>query len=157
MFSALRAAAAPRELSARVFSTTPRRASDLAKLVLIGRLARDPEARLTKNEREYIAYTVATTTSPPTVDSNGERQYAPSTFHRVLSFNEGSNRYLRTLKKGSKVYVEAAFELKEPEAGADPTTPQGQRQIFLKHETIRVVTYPNSQPETSEPDSEHGF
>jgi hypothetical protein len=42
------------------------------------------------------------------------------------------------LKKGSKVYAEAAFELREPEAGADPNTPQGQRQIFLRHGKVII-------------------
>lgn len=66
---------------------------------------------------------------------HAERQYAPSTFHRILSFNDSANKFLRTLRKGSKVYVESSFELREPDANADPTTPQGQRQIFLKHGT----------------------
>lgn len=62
-----------------------------------------------------------------------ERQPAKTTWHRVLSFQEHSNKYLLNLKKGSKVYVEANFELREPEPEADPSTPQGQRQIFLRH------------------------
>lgn len=37
------------------------------------------------------------------------------------------------LRKGSKVYVEANFELREPEPNTDPSTPAGQRQIFLRH------------------------
>lgn len=56
-----------------------------------------------------------------------------ASFHRVLSFHDGPNKYLVGLKKGSKVYVEAGFEIREPEPGADATTPQGQRQIFLRH------------------------
>lgn len=64
---------------------------------------------------------------------HAERVPPVSTFHRVISFTEGSNKYLQTLRKGSRVYVEAGFELREPEPNADPTTPQGQRQIFLRH------------------------
>jgi len=37
------------------------------------------------------------------------------------------------MRKGSKVYAETTFELREPETDADPNSPQGQRQIFLKH------------------------
>jgi len=40
----------------QAFSTTPIRGRDMAKLTLIGNLAKDPEARLTKNEKEYIVY-----------------------------------------------------------------------------------------------------
>lgn len=68
-----------------------------------------------------------------------ERRSSPSTFHRILSFHEGSNKYLRTLKKGSKVYVETAFEIREAEPEADPSTPQGQRQIFLKHGEFSIM------------------
>lgn len=48
------------------------------------------------------------------------------------------------LKKGSKVYVEAAFEMREPEAGSEPSTPQGQRQILLRHGTLHMqsVAFP---------------
>jgi len=38
------------------------------------------------------------------------------------------------------VYVEAGFELREPEKDADSATPQGQRQIFLRHGSLHVFT-----------------
>ncbi|KAJ7507448.1 hypothetical protein B0H11DRAFT_1705819, partial [Mycena galericulata] len=114
----------------QAFSTSTRR-HDLAKLTLIGNLGRDPEVKMTKNEKEYVSYSVATTNIlPPGPD--GER-VTSTTWHRVLSFLPGSNKYLQTLKAGSKVYVEAAYEIREPEQDADPSTPQGQRQIFLRH------------------------
>ena len=56
-----------------------------------------------------------------------------TTWHSVLSFNQNVNNYLRMLKSGSQVYVEANFELREPDPNADPDSPQGQRQIFLRH------------------------
>ncbi|KAG6919273.1 hypothetical protein DXG01_007405 [Tephrocybe rancida] len=157
MFGAIRAAAS--RSSVRAFSTTSSRAADLAKLTLIGRLVRDPEVKQTKNEREYVTYSVATHQyPPPPPDANGERAVSSPTFHRIISFSEGSNRYLQTLKKGSSVYVEANYELREPEPNADPTTPQGQRQIFLRHgliqpmsiETIRVLSWPKNQGEAEE-------
>lgn len=62
-----------------------------------------------------------------------ERRPSVASYHRILSFHENPNKYLISLKKGSKVYVEAGFEIREPEPGADASTPQGQRQIFLRH------------------------
>ena len=62
-----------------------------------------------------------------------DRPKATSTFHRILSFQAPANKYLQTLQRGYTVYVEASFELREPEKDADPDTPQGQRQIFLRH------------------------
>ncbi|KAJ3758045.1 single-strand binding protein family-domain-containing protein [Lentinula raphanica] len=132
MFSAIRSAASSRA-AARAFSTSVSRA-DVAKLTLVGRLGRDPEVKQTKNDNEYVTYVVATSTfNPGPADANGERPPPRTSWHRVLSFQEHSNRYLQTLKKGTLVYVEAGYELREPEADADPTTPAGQRQIFLRH------------------------
>ncbi|CAK5276058.1 unnamed protein product [Mycena citricolor] len=138
MFSALRAPVVRRS-SLRAFSTTlPQH--DLAKLTLIGTLGRDPELKTTKNDKEFVSYTVAT-------GSRGANDEWTTTWHRVFSFSPGSNKYLQTLKGGSKVYVEAAFEIREPESGADPSTAQGQRQIFLRHENIQVVSRPKSDSE----------
>ena len=61
------------------------------------------------------------------------RRIAKTTWHNVLSFNPTSNAYLQSLPKGALVFVEAGYELREPEVDADPDTPQGQRQIFLRH------------------------
>ena len=38
------------------FSTSSARSADLARLSLIGTLVRDPETRLTKNDKEYVVY-----------------------------------------------------------------------------------------------------
>ncbi|KAJ3790713.1 single-strand binding protein family-domain-containing protein [Lentinula aff. detonsa] len=143
MFATIRSAAFTRS-AARTFSTSASRA-DVAKLTLVGRLGRDPEVKQTKNDNEYVTYVVATSTfNPGPADANGERPPPRTSWHRVLSFQESSNRYLQTLKKGTLVYVEAGYELREPEPDADPTTPAGQRQIFLRHETIRVLSHPKS-------------
>ncbi|EIM85559.1 uncharacterized protein STEHIDRAFT_60123, partial [Stereum hirsutum FP-91666 SS1] len=119
----------------QAFSTTSSRAADMAKLTLIGRLGRDPEVRTTKTDREYVSYVVATQATPPPPSADGTRENGKTTWHSILSFSPTSNQYLRTLKKGSHVYVEANFEIREPDAGADPSTPQGQRSIFLRHGT----------------------
>ncbi|THH13897.1 hypothetical protein EW146_g6375 [Bondarzewia mesenterica] len=133
MFAALRAAAASRAPS-RAFSSSASRSADLAKLVLIGRLGKDPEVRTTRSDKEYVSYSVATTNyPPPPPNPDGTREDTKTTWHTILSFNPGANNYLRHLQKGSHVYVEANFELREPDASADPNTPQGQRQIFLRH------------------------
>jgi single-stranded DNA-binding protein len=42
---------------------TPSRGRDMARLTLIGNLARDPETRLTKNDKEYIMYAAILLTS----------------------------------------------------------------------------------------------
>jgi len=154
MFSAIRSAAASRA-TVRAFSTSSSRSSDVAKLILVGRLGKDPELRTTKNEKEYVSYTVATTNYPPPPSNpDGSRGESKTTWHHILSFNPGANNYLRSLTKGSHVYVEANFELREPEPSADPESPQAQRQIFLRHETIRVLKYNSSSSSSQEASSE---
>ncbi|KAI0736112.1 single-strand binding protein family-domain-containing protein [Fomitopsis betulina] len=140
MFAFSQRMTATARTSARSFSTTPSRFADLAKLVLIGRLGKVPELRYTRNNKEYVQYTVATTNYPaPPPNPDGTRDDPKTTWHSILSFNQNVNNYLRMLRSGSQVYVEANFELREPDPNADPDTPQGQRQIFLRHETIRVL------------------
>lgn len=41
------------------FSTSSARSADLSRLSLIGTLVRDPETRLTKNDKEYVMYVLA--------------------------------------------------------------------------------------------------
>ncbi|KAI0637924.1 hypothetical protein C8Q77DRAFT_1088471 [Trametes polyzona] len=146
MFSLSRSAAL--RASSRAFSTTSSRSADMAKLLLIGRLGRDPDLRYTKNNKEYVSYTIATTNSTPPA----EGAEPTTTWHHVLSFNPAANNYLRTLKRGALVYCEANFELRQPDPNADPESPEGQRQIFLRHEQIRVLRNPRREGE--EPDSE---
>jgi len=142
-------------VSTRAFSSTSSRQSSLAKLILIGRLGREPEVRTTKNDKEYISYTVATTNwPPPPPNPDGTRHPSSTTWHNILSFNPSANNYLRTLQKGAHVYVEANFELREPNADADPNTPQGQKQILLKHENIRVLRHAASHYQANEANEE---
>ena len=56
-----------------------------------------------------------------------------TTWHRILSFNQNANNYLRTLSRGSRVYVEANLEVREPVADAAPGSSQSMRQVFLRH------------------------
>ncbi|KAH7888052.1 single-strand binding protein family-domain-containing protein [Phlebopus sp. FC_14] len=135
----------------RAFSTTGSRSHNLSKLILIGRLARDPEVRTTKSEKEYVSYTVGTSNYPPPPrNPDGSRPDAAVTWHNIVSFNAPQNNYLMTLTKGSLVYVEANFELRGPQPDADPSTPAGQRQIFLRHESIRLIQARRPQTEAEE-------
>jgi single-stranded DNA-binding protein len=98
---------------------------------------------MTKSEKEYISYSVATTNfPPPPPNPDGIRAESKTTWHHVYSFSPSSNNYLRNLQKGSHVYVEANLEVREPDPSADPGTPQSQRQILLRHENIRLLRGP---------------
>jgi len=133
----------PLNLRPQLFSTTANRASDVSKLILVGRLGKDPEVRTSKHDKEYVSYVVATTNyPPPPVGPDGTRPEPKTTWHHILAFRPASVDYLRNLQKGSHVYVEAKYELHEPIPSADPNTYQGQRQVYLRHENIRLLRGP---------------
>ncbi|KAK0468008.1 uncharacterized protein EV420DRAFT_1758230 [Desarmillaria tabescens] len=141
MLSAIRSSGVSRA-SVRAFSTSRPRA-DMAKLVLIGNLGGDPETRSGKNDVPYVTYTIATQQYGPP-PPNGDRPVSKTTWHRVFCFHENTNKYLSTLRKGSKVYVEAAFEMRENNNAEGNDTPP-QRSVFLKHEAIKVISPPKQQ------------
>lgn len=59
------------------------------------------------------------------------RPESTTSFHRIFSFADTANNYLKTLKKGALVYVEASFELRDAvtEAGQPPAS----KQVFCRH------------------------
>ncbi|KAK0498441.1 hypothetical protein EDD18DRAFT_1351125 [Armillaria luteobubalina] len=141
MFSAIRSSGVSRA-SIRAFSTSRPSRTDMAKLVLIGNLGGDPETRSGKNDVPFVTYTVATQQYVPPPQDSQERPTSKTTWHRVFCFHENTNKYLSTLRKGSKVYVEAAFEMRENHVEGQDAP---QRNIFLKHESIKVISPPKQQ------------
>ncbi|PBL02178.1 nucleic acid-binding protein [Armillaria gallica] len=141
MFSAIRSSGVSRA-SIRAFSTSRPSRTDMAKLVLIGNLGGDPETRSGKNDVPFVTYTVATQQYVPPPPDSQERPTSKTTWHRVFCFHENTNKYLSTLRKGSKVYVEAAFEMRENHVEGQDAP---QRNVFLKHESIKVISPPKQQ------------
>lgn len=66
-------------------------------------------------------------------DCSAARPDPGTTWHRILSFNNSANNYLRNLLRGSRVYVEASLEIREPDRDAEPGSPAATRQVFLRH------------------------
>ncbi|KAG9050017.1 hypothetical protein FS837_007996 [Tulasnella sp. UAMH 9824] len=132
--------------SVRTFSTSRPVNYDVAKVTLVGHLVREPETRITKNDKEYVSYTVATQTNRA---RGPEEPNPPSTFHRVLSFVPSHNQFLTKVPKGSLVYVEAELEVKEPDPEAEAGSFNAQRQVMLRHETLRVLRGPRKDRDAS--------
>lgn len=87
-------------------------AGSVNKVILVGNLGRDPEARTTQAGSKIVNLSLAT--SETWNDrSSGERKERTE-WHRVVIFNERladvAERYLR---KGRKVYVEGALETRK--------------------------------------------
>ncbi|OGH92225.1 MAG: hypothetical protein A2534_01810 [Candidatus Magasanikbacteria bacterium RIFOXYD2_FULL_39_9] len=83
---------------------------DLNKVMIIGRLTRDPELRNTPNGKAVATLSLAT--NRIWIDANGQKQ-KQSEFHNIVMWGklaEIANQYLR---KGGKVYVEGRLQTRE--------------------------------------------
>ncbi len=81
------------------------------KVILVGNLGDDPEARSLNNGGEVVNLRVAT--SENWKDKDGNRQERTE-WHRVVIFNENLGRVAKSyLKKGSKVYLEGAIQTRK--------------------------------------------
>ena len=87
-------------------------AGSVNKVILIGNLGKDPEARSMQNGGKVVNFSIATSESWKDKNS-GERQERTQ-WHNIVIFNEQlagvAERYL---KKGSKVYVEGQLETRK--------------------------------------------
>ena len=89
------------------------------KVILVGNLGDDPEARSLNNGGEVVNLRVAT--SENWKDKDGNRQERTE-WHRVVIFNENLGRVAKSyLKKGSKVYLEGQIQTRKwtDQSGAD--------------------------------------
>ncbi len=89
------------------------------KVILVGNLGDDPEARSLNNGGEVVNLRVATSESWK--DREGQRQERTE-WHRVVIFNENLGKVAKSyLKKGSKVYLEGQIQTRkwQDQSGAD--------------------------------------
>jgi single-strand DNA-binding protein len=81
------------------------------KVILVGNLGDDPEARSLNNGGEVVNLRVAT--SENWKDKDGNRQERTE-WHRVVIFNENLGRVAKSyLRKGSKVYLEGQIQTRK--------------------------------------------
>ena len=81
------------------------------KVILLGNLGADPEARSLNNGGEVVNLRVATSESWK--DRDGNRQERTE-WHRVVIFNENLGRVAKNyLRKGSKVYLEGQLQTRK--------------------------------------------
>lgn len=79
----------------------------LNKVILIGRLGRDPEVRYMPNGEAVCNFSVATSESWK--DSNGQKQER-SEWHNVTMYRKLAEIAGQYLKKGSQVYLEGKIQ-----------------------------------------------
>lgn len=80
------------------------------KVILVGRLGRDPEGRSTNGGSRVVRLSLAT--DETWSDQRGERQ-KKTEWHRVVAFGKVADNCERYLKKGSQVFVEGRLQTQE--------------------------------------------
>lgn len=80
---------------------------DLNKVMLIGRLTRDPESRATPQGTTVATFSVATGFT--WTDQSGNKQ-EKTEFHNVVAWRKLAEICAQYLKKGSKIYCEGRLQ-----------------------------------------------
>ncbi|MEY3905494.1 MAG: hypothetical protein RIR59_317 [Pseudomonadota bacterium] len=86
-------------------------AGSVNKVILVGNLGKDPEARSMNNGGEVVSFTLAT--SETWNDRDGNRQ-EKTEWHNVVIFNENLGRVAKNyLRKGQKAYIEGQLQTRK--------------------------------------------
>ncbi len=80
---------------------------DLNKTMLIGRLTRDPDARVTTQGQNVSSFSVAT--NYVWKDAQGQKQEKPE-YHNVVAWARLAEICNQYLKKGHKIYIEGRLQ-----------------------------------------------
>ncbi len=84
-------------------------AGSVNKVILVGNLGKDPEARTMQNGGKVVSFSVATSESWNDKMSGERRE--KTQWHRVVIYNEKLGEIAeKYLKKGSQVYLEGSLE-----------------------------------------------
>jgi single-strand DNA-binding protein len=82
-------------------------AGSINKVILIGRLGKDPEMRFTQTGRAVTSFTMAT--SDYWMDQNNERQERTE-WHRIVAWAKLAETCAKILSKGKLVYIEGRIQ-----------------------------------------------
>ncbi|EFP81286.2 hypothetical protein PGT21_017971 [Puccinia graminis f. sp. tritici] len=94
-----------------------------ARLTLIGNLVQDARVIERGGDKEPMVALKVATADPLGREAREAGKEPTSSFHDVLSFNAGLNKYLAEFKKGSLVHVQADVRM-QPQEQNDPSNYQ---------------------------------
>ncbi|OOF92735.1 hypothetical protein ASPCADRAFT_209991 [Aspergillus carbonarius ITEM 5010] len=119
-------------LSARSFSSSSSRS--VARLMITGRLAAQPELQATSSGQEVVKYTVAS--------NHGSRDKRQTSWFKVSAFVEGNQReFITSLQQGTLLFVEGDASIRQWEDA------EGKRQSTLSivQRALEVLKRPYSE------------
>jgi single-strand DNA-binding protein len=96
----------------RVLSSSPKEVFSMSvnKVILVGRLGRDPETRYTGGGQAVANFSVAT--DETFKDRNGERQKRTE-WHKIVVWGKQAEIAQQYLKKGSLIFIEGRIQSRE--------------------------------------------
>jgi single-strand DNA-binding protein len=112
-------------------------AGSVNKVILIGNLGKDPEARSMNNGGEVVSFSIATSENWNDKASGEKRE--KTEWHNIVIFNENLGRIAKQyLRKGSSVYVEGQLQTRKwtDQSGADRYTTEVVLQRFRGELTL---------------------
>ena len=80
------------------------------KVILIGRLGKDPEMRFTPSGKAVTNFTLATNEN--WTDQSGERQERTE-WHRIVTWGKLAENCAKLLSKGKQVYIEGRLQTRQ--------------------------------------------
>ena len=87
-------------------------AGSVNKVILIGNLGKDPEARSMNNGGEVVSFSIATSENWNDKQSGEKRE--KTEWHNIVIFNENLGRVAKQyLRKGSSVYIEGQLQTRK--------------------------------------------
>jgi single-strand DNA-binding protein len=86
--------------------------SSVNKVILVGRVGKDPEIRNTQDGKGIASFTLATSEAWRD-KASGERK-EKTEWHKVVCFNEALSKVIEAyVKKGSQVYIEGQLQTRK--------------------------------------------
>jgi single-strand DNA-binding protein len=104
------------------------------KVILVGRLGKDPETRFTSGGQAVCNFTMATDETYK--DRNGERQKRTE-WHRIVLWGKLAEIAQQYLKKGHLVYIEGRIQQRQWD---DPKTQQKRTSVDIVGNVMRMLT-----------------
>jgi single-strand DNA-binding protein len=116
---------------------------DLNKVMIIGRLTRDPEVRTTPNGKNVSSFSVAT--SYNWTDQQGQKK-EQTEFHNVIAWGKLGEIIAQYCKKGKQLYIEGRIQTRSWD---DKTSGKKQYRTEIIADSMIMLGSPSSSSSSS--------
>jgi single-strand DNA-binding protein len=121
--------------------------STVNKVILIGRLGRDPEIRYTPSGQALAKFSMATDENRKDQDGNWQTE---TTWHRIVLWARNAERAGESLKKGQLIYLEGRISNRSWD---DPETGQKKYMTEIIGDRFKMLGPRGDNPQTQSPET----